>query len=38
MKEVILCKYGEIVLKGNNRNQFESLLMKELRRRAAERV
>ena len=36
MKEVILCKYGEIVLKGNNRNQFESLLMKELRRRAAD--
>ena len=36
MKEVILCKYGEIVLKGNNRNQFEALLMKELRRRAAD--
>ena len=36
MKEVILCKYGEIVLKGNNRNQFEALLLKELKRRAAD--
>ena len=36
MKEVILCKYGEIVLKGNNRNQFESLLLKELKRRASD--
>ncbi len=35
MKEVILCKYGEIVLKGNNRSQFESLLLRELKRRAA---
>ena len=34
MKEVILCKYGEIVLKGANRNRFESSLAKELRRRA----
>ncbi len=34
MKEVILCKYGEIVLKGANRNRFESVLAKELRRRA----
>ncbi len=36
MKEVILCKYGEIVLKGNNRNQFEALLLKEVKRRAAD--
>lgn len=32
--EVILCKYGEIVLKGQNRKNFESMLVKELRRRA----
>ena len=35
MKEVILCKYGEIILKGANRSQFESMLAKEVRRRAA---
>ena len=34
IKEVILCKYGEIVLKGANRVTFESTLLKELRRRA----
>ena len=33
--EVILCKYGEIVLKGANRQNFESALVKELRRRAS---
>ena len=33
--EVILCKYGEIVLKGQNRKNFESMLVKELRRRAS---
>ncbi len=33
--EVILCKYGEIVLKGANRQTFESGLVKELRRRAS---
>ena len=33
--EVILCKYGEIVLKGANRQSFESSLVKELRRRAS---
>ncbi len=32
--EVILCKYGEIILKGQNRHNFESMLIKELRRRA----
>ena len=35
ISEVILCKYGEIVLKGANRQNFESLLVKELRRRAS---
>ncbi len=34
-KEVILCKFGEIVLKGANRSTFESMLTRELRRRAA---
>lgn len=34
MKEVLLCKYGEIVLKGANRAYFEDILCKELRRRA----
>lgn len=33
MKEILLCKYGEIVLKGLNKSQFESVMMKELRRR-----
>ena len=32
-KELILCKYGEIVLKGLNRGYFEDLLQKELERR-----
>ncbi len=34
MKEVILCKYGEIILKGANKSQFESILLREVRRRA----
>ncbi len=33
MKEILLCKYGEIVLKGLNRGHFEKLLEKELKRR-----
>ena len=33
MKEILLCKYGEIVLKGANRGSFESLLQKEIRYR-----
>ena len=33
--EVILCKFGEVVLKGANRQSFESQLVKELRRRAS---
>jgi len=35
LPEVILCKYGEVVLKGANRQNFESALIKELRRRAS---
>jgi len=34
IREVILCKYGEIVLKGTNRNTFESQLLREVKRRA----
>ena len=34
MNEIILCKYGEIVLKGANKRYFEDILCKELRRRA----
>jgi len=30
MKEVLLCKYGEIVLKGLNKGYFEKLLFREL--------
>ena len=35
IQEVILCKFGEVVLKGANRKTFESQLIKELRRRAS---
>ena len=35
MKEILLCKYGEIVLKGGNRRYFEDTLVKEMRYRAA---
>ncbi len=34
MKEILLCKYGEIVLKGANRRYFEDQLCKTLRYRA----
>ncbi|MBQ7714329.1 MAG: tRNA 4-thiouridine(8) synthase ThiI [Clostridia bacterium] len=34
MKKIILCKYGEIILKGQNKSHFESMLLKEVRRRA----
>ena len=34
IKEILLCKYGEIVLKGANRRFFEDKLCKELRFRA----
>lgn len=33
MKEVLLCKYGELILKGANRSYFENLLLRELRTR-----
>ena len=33
MKELILCKYGEIVLKGLNRSGFEAELLRNVRRR-----
>lgn len=33
MKELLLCKYGELTLKGLNRGFFEKLLVKELRTR-----
>lgn len=33
MKEIILIKYGEIALKGLNKSSFESLLVKNIRRR-----
>ncbi len=35
MKEILLCKYGEVVLKGANRKNFESMLLREIKRRAA---
>lgn len=35
MKEILLCKYGEIILKGANRAYFEDMLCKELRKRSA---
>ena len=34
MKEIILCKYGELILKGANRAQFEHMLIKDLKYRA----
>ncbi len=34
MKEILLCKYGEIVLKGANKRFFEDALCKELRIRS----
>ena len=33
IKEVILCKYGEIVLKGANRSTFEAMLAREVKKR-----
>ncbi len=35
MKEVILCKYGELLLKGANRRTFESALLREFKKRAS---
>ena len=34
MKEILLCKYGEIVLKGANRKYFEDMLCREMKKRA----
>ena len=34
MKEILLCKYGEILLKGANKKYFEDVLTRELRIRA----
>lgn len=36
MKEILLCKYGEIVLKGANRKYFEDMLCREMKKRAHE--
>ena len=33
MKEIILLKYGEIALKGLNKQSFESVLLKNVRHR-----
>ena len=35
LKEILLCKYGEIVLKGANRKYFEDMLAKEMKKRTA---
>ena len=35
MREVILCKYGEIILKGANKSWFEGILIRDLRKRLA---
>ncbi len=35
MKEIILCKYGELVLKGANKPHFEAMLLRRVRARAA---
>ena len=35
IKEILLCKYGEIVLKGANRRYFEDMLCREMKKRAA---
>ena len=34
IKEILLCKYGEIVLKGANRKYFEDMLCHEMKKRA----
>lgn len=33
MREIILCKYGEIALKGLNKSSFESMMVKTIKRR-----
>ena len=34
IKEILLCKYGEIVLKGANKKYFEDMLCREMKKRA----
>lgn len=36
IKEILLCKYGEIVLKGANRSTFEARLTREIKKRASQ--
>ena len=36
IKEILLCKYGEIVLKGANRSTFEAMLTREIKKRAVQ--
>ena len=38
MHEIILCKLGEVVLKGLNRRSFEMKLMSNIRRRTQRRA
>jgi thiamine biosynthesis protein ThiI len=33
MKEIVLCKYGEIALKGLNKSSFEAMMVKTIKRR-----
>ena len=33
MREILLCKYGEIVLKGANKKYFEDILMKKCKKK-----
>ena len=33
MQEIILLKYGELALKGMNRNSFEDMLLRNIRHR-----
>ena len=35
MKQVILCKYGELVLKGANKSHFEAMLVRRCKQRSA---
>ena len=35
IREIILCKYGEVTLKGANRSSFEAQLLRDVKRRAA---
>ena len=35
MREIILVKYGEIILKGLNRNRFEDMIVRQSNRVAA---